>query len=72
MFLYFLHSINVLYIFFQLFLKANVNVSELTDTIISQNYVGSVIKVSDALQLAWIQLFSNQKANIVKYNVDIL
>ena len=28
----------------QLFLKANVNLSELTDTLIGQNYVGSVIK----------------------------
>ncbi|XP_046565664.1 BRCA2 and CDKN1A-interacting protein-like isoform X2 [Haliotis rubra] len=28
----------------QLFLKANINLSELTDTIIGQNYVGSVIK----------------------------
>ncbi|XP_052772536.1 protein BCCIP homolog isoform X2 [Mya arenaria] len=28
----------------QVFLKANVNMSQLTDTIISQNYIGSVIK----------------------------
>ncbi|XP_025094712.1 protein BCCIP homolog [Pomacea canaliculata] len=32
----------------QLFLKANVNLSELADMIISQNYVGSVIKQIDA------------------------
>ena len=31
----------------QLFLKAHINVSDLTDLIISQNYVGSVVKVSD-------------------------
>ena len=30
---------------FQLFLKANINLSELADTIISQNYIGSVIRV---------------------------
>ena len=29
----------------QVYLKANVNLGELTDTIISQNYVGSVMKV---------------------------
>lgn len=33
----------------QLFLKAHINLSELTDLIISQNYVGSVIKVSNQL-----------------------
>jgi len=31
----------------QLFLKAHINLSELTDLIISQNYVGSVVKQSD-------------------------
>lgn len=31
----------------QLLLKAHVNISELTDLIISQNYVGSVVKVSE-------------------------
>ncbi|XP_063228591.1 protein BCCIP homolog [Bacillus rossius redtenbacheri] len=31
----------------QLFLKAHVNLSELTDLIIAQNYVGSVVKQSD-------------------------
>lgn len=31
----------------QLFLKANINLSEMTDTLISQNYVGSVIRQSN-------------------------
>ncbi|KAL5021817.1 hypothetical protein ScPMuIL_000972 [Solemya velum] len=31
----------------QLFLKSNVDISELTDTLISQNYIGSVIKQCD-------------------------
>ena len=31
---------------FQVFLKANIDVSELTNTIISQNYVGSIVKVT--------------------------
>ncbi|CAH1783416.1 unnamed protein product, partial [Owenia fusiformis] len=34
----------------QLFLKASVNISDLTDTILTQNYVGSVIKQSDILE----------------------
>ena len=42
-----MYFIVIIFIFFilQLFLKANINLSELTDTLISQNYVGSVIKV---------------------------
>ncbi|XP_064602635.1 protein BCCIP homolog [Liolophura sinensis] len=31
----------------QLFLKANINLSEMTDTLLSQNYIGSIVKQSD-------------------------
>lgn len=34
------------YVWTQVFLKAHVNTSEMTDLIIQQNHVGSVIKVS--------------------------
>lgn len=36
----------------QLFLKAHINLSELTDLIISQNYVGSVVKVRNQLRIS--------------------
>lgn len=35
----------VMTLFLQLFLKAHVNISELTDVIIQQNHIGSVIRV---------------------------
>ena len=36
---------NVNVCIFKVFLKANIDVGELTNTIISQNYVGSIVKV---------------------------
>lgn len=48
----------ILNIFFspQLFLKAPVNTAELTDLLIQQNHIGSVIKVSWAVVLILIKL----------------
>ena len=42
-----IYIIKLFYLLFllQLFLKAKINLSELTDLILSQNYIGSVIKV---------------------------
>jgi protein BCP1 len=34
----------------QLFLKAHIDLSDLTNLIISQNYVGSIVKQSDAFE----------------------
>ena len=36
---------------FQLFVKANINLSALTDAFLSQNYIGSVVKVRTANHL---------------------
>lgn len=41
----------------QLFLKAHINLSELTDLIISQNYVGSVVKVILIKEYQFLYLF---------------
>lgn len=43
-----MESLTSLRVFVQLFLKAHVNTSEMTDIIIQQNHVGSVIKVSES------------------------
>jgi hypothetical protein len=52
----------------QLFLKAHVNLSELAELIIRQNYVGSVVKVRNMLEehLAfYLVMLSNSKIPLI-------
>ncbi len=46
-------SLIYMFLFFQLFLKSHVNTSDLTDIIIQQNHIGSVIRV----RLIWIIVY---------------
>jgi len=46
------------------YLKANVNLGELTDTIISQNYVGSVMKVWEDNIYIFITMAVNNLINL--------
>ena len=44
--LYLHYNLNLCF-YLQLFLKANVNITEMTEAILGQSYVGSVIKVCE-------------------------